>query len=122
VFSGNGSSTFGFNVNFFQFTLAAPRPAVTTEVVDTKADGTKDLGVTVYPNPSTNDFRIVVNSASDEPVTVRVMDVNGSVKSVLPLLTKSNDIRVGGKLSTGVYTAEVIQGNKRKVVKLIKVN
>jgi hypothetical protein len=122
VFIGNGVNDNGFNVNWFKFELPLTRTTVTKEVVNTKQDITKELGVTVYPNPSTSDFRIVVSSTSNEPVKVRVMDVNGSLKSVRPLLPKSNEIRVGANLSAGVYTAEVIQGSKRKVVKLIKLN
>jgi hypothetical protein len=78
--------------------------------------------VIVYPNPSNSDFTIRVNSASDEPVTVRILDVNGLVMSVRSMNAKTNTIKVGGDLLGGTYIAEVIQGKNRKILKLLKLN
>ena len=81
-----------------------------------------DFRVNVYPNPSAYDFSIQVISKSNEPVTVRILDLNGKVRSVDTRLSKSNIITVGGQLVGGTYMAEVIQGNNRKVFKLVKLN
>jgi hypothetical protein len=92
-------------------------PVITAEENDPAA-----LTVVASPNPSSSNFRIQVFSKSDEPVTVRILDNNGVVRSVTPLSSKINFIIVGSKLPTGIYMAEVIQGNNKKVVKLIKLN
>ena len=123
VFFGNGVNHDLFNVNWFNFELVkATKTPVISQSEITEPEVPKDLDVMVFPNPSASDFRIVVNSTSDEPVTVRIMDLNGAVKSVQPVLPKSNVIRIGANLQTGIYLAEIIQGKKRKVIKLIKVN
>jgi hypothetical protein len=78
--------------------------------------------VKISPNPTDNVFRIQVTSTSNEPVTVRILDLNGKVRSVDTRLSKSNIITVGGQLAGGTYMAEVMQGKNRKVFKLIKLN
>ncbi|MEO7305856.1 MAG: HYR domain-containing protein, partial [Ferruginibacter sp.] len=48
-----------------------------------KAVETKDgFNVFAYPNPTTSDFSIQVTSKSNEPVTVRLLDVTGVIKGV----------------------------------------
>lgn len=91
----------------------------TVPVVIEKAES---FQVKVYPNPSPNEFRIQVTSNSNEPVTVRILDMNGKVQTVDSRLLKSNIITIGSQLMGGTYMAEVIQGNNRKVFKLVKLN
>lgn len=81
-----------------------------------------DFRVNVYPNPSAYDFNIQVISRSNEPVTVRILDLNGKVRSVQTQLSKTNSIKVGNDLTGGTYFAEVTQGNNKQVVKLVKLN
>lgn len=78
--------------------------------------------VKISPNPTDHVFRIQVTSSSNELITVRILDMNGKVRSVDTRLSKSNIITVGSGLSGGTYMAEVIQGNSRKVFKLVKLN
>ncbi|MFZ1453206.1 MAG: PA domain-containing protein [Ferruginibacter sp.] len=94
-------------------------PAVVTTTVTQPVD---EFRVNVYPNPSAYDFSIQVSSKSNEPVTVRILDMNGKVLSVHAQQTKANNIRVGDKLTGGTYIAEVIQGTNRKTLKLVKLN
>ncbi len=78
--------------------------------------------VNVYPNPSAYDFSIQVTSKSKEPVTVRILDMDGKVRSVHTQLSKNNSIKVGASLIGGTYFAEVTQGSNKQVVKLVKLN
>ena len=80
------------------------------------------ISVQVSPNPSNGDFILQVTSKSHEPVTVRIMDMNGVVKSVSLLNSKTRTLKAGSNLLAGTYMAEVIQGSIRKVVKLVKLN
>ena len=91
---------------------------------DIKADPLpKDIfEVKISPNPTDHVFRIQVTSNSNELVTVRILDMNGKVQTVNSRLSKSNIITVGSQLMGGTYMAEVIQGNNRKVFKLVKLN
>ena len=91
--------------------------AENTKVVEIK-DG---LSVIAYPNPTTSDFSIQVNSKSIEPVSVRLLDVTGVIKAVGMNNLKTNIIKVGADLPAGTYYAEVIQGTNKQIVKLIKI-
>ena len=86
------------------------------------AKPTDEFRVNVYPNPAAYDFNIIVTSKSTEPITVRILDMNGKVRSVQTQLSKTNSIKVGNNLLGGTYMAEVIQGNNRQTVKLVKLN
>lgn len=88
-----------------------------------KAVETKDgFRVFAYPNPTTSDFSIQVTSKSNEPVTVRLLDVTGVIKGVGMNNPKTNIIKVGANLPGGTYYAEVIQGANKQIVKLVKID
>jgi len=94
---------------------------VKKEVRETEQANDK-FAVVAYPNPSTTDFSILVNSSSNEPVTVRIMDMNGVIKAVVTKVAKGNIIRVGADLKGGTYMAEIRQGSNKQMIKLVKVN
>ena len=81
-----------------------------------------DFGVHVYPNPTETDFNIQVISTLIDPITIRIFDASGKLVSVKTRVSKSNIVKIGDDLRGGTYAAEVIQGAKRKVVKLVKLN
>lgn len=81
-----------------------------------------EFSIQVYPNPSNSDFTIQVFSKSNEQIKVRILDNNGVVRTDVTSVLKSNFIKIGSNLTRGTYIAEVIQGNNRKVVKLVKLN
>jgi len=81
-----------------------------------------ELEVKVSPNPTENVFRIQVKSSSNEPITLRIVDMNGRLRIMDKRLSNENVITVGGELTGGIYMAEVMQGNNRKVYKLVKLN
>lgn len=80
------------------------------------------MEVTAYPNPSAGDFNLLVTSSSDEKITVRILDVTGTVKQVHIISNKTKTLKVGADLPAGMYMAEVTQGTDKKVVKLVKLN
>jgi hypothetical protein len=82
--------------------------------------------VTVYPNPGTDYFNLVIKSTDlNTPVNVRILDVKGEVKAVYPnvQLNKTGMLRIGARQwPGGTYFAEVTQGTERTTVKMIKLN
>ncbi|MGI8583121.1 MAG: proprotein convertase P-domain-containing protein [Chitinophagaceae bacterium] len=78
------------------------------------------LQVNVTPNPAVDVFRIRVTSSSNAPIVMRIMDAAGIVRSTTSSMAKGSFLTVGRDLKSGTYYAEVIQGNQRKMVKLIK--
>ncbi|WP_462219209.1 T9SS type A sorting domain-containing protein, partial [Ferruginibacter sp.] len=122
----NGTATVeqilgGGNLKVHGGAPCTPTLTLVSQPVITKATA-NPFKVSVSPNPSITDFRIQVISNSSEPVTVRLMDVNGVVKELSRVFTKTSSINVGANLVSGTYFAEVTQGVNRQVVKLIKLN
>ena len=76
----------------------------------------------VMPNPTTTVFNLVIRGKDASPVTVRVTDVYGNVIQVNQKIGSSATLRLGDRWTNGTYFVEVIQGNERKLLKLIKAN
>lgn len=91
---------------------------VTTENTATTTE--EDFKVTVMPNPSTTYFTLKFESRYATPINMRVMDVSGRVVDVKNKIGSNSSIKAGENYASGTYYAEMIQGNKRKWVQLIK--
>lgn len=77
------------------------------------------IDATIFPNPSTSVFRMRIKSTVDEPMTMRVLDVNG--RTLEQHIMRGGEVReFGAQLKPGVYFVELIQGNTRKVNRVIK--
>ncbi len=80
-----------------------------------------EFDVAVAPNPSYNYFDAAISSDDNTtPVQIRISSSDGrqvSVQKTTPNTTLKID---ASKWKGGVYFVEVMQGNKRKVVKLVK--
>ncbi len=85
-----------------------------------KAENAKGaFAVNVFPNPTANAFELRLTSKSTSPVSVRVVDVMGRV--VKTITTGSNQsIHFGAELKSGSYVAEVVQDDRKEVIKLLK--
>ena len=109
--------------NFVQAKGAVEEIVETPVIVEEPKDEPTDaFKVNVYPNPSAGEFSLKVISNSMEPIRVRIMDMNGAVKSVSNVVSKANMIKVGANLMSGTYMAEVTQGENRQVIRLVKLN
>ncbi len=76
--------------------------------------------VTAFPNPSNSDFSVIVKSPNVEPIQVRVLDMFGREVFKQSNVSANSMLRIGQKFHSGVYTIEALQGNKRQLVKVIK--
>jgi hypothetical protein len=83
-------------------------------------ESNSSLNVKASPNPSTDQFTLVIESNSKEPVTLKIADVSGRMVSLKPGIAPNTTLKTGSELRNGVYFAEVMQGQERKVIKLIK--
>jgi hypothetical protein len=73
-----------------------------------------------YPNPTTNSFALHLIAAPDMPVSVNIYDVTGRLVETYADVTEKTQI--GSKLSVGMYSAEVRQGEEHQVLQLVKTN
>ena len=82
-----------------------------------------ELIVKVLDNPTTNTFKLrIVNTIADENVTLRVIDVHGRLMQVKENIHRGDLIEIGKNFTSGVYFAVLIEGDQRKIVKLVKGN
>lgn len=80
-----------------------------------------DLTVTVMPNPSQNRFVMLVESKDARtPISLHIAETGGRMVEAKQNISSGQTITIGGSYKQGIYIAEFIQGDKRKVVKLIK--
>ncbi len=76
--------------------------------------------ISITPNPAVGYFNLVATSDDKNPVTVRIMDISGRVLETYEKVSSNSVIRIGQNLSTGTYLTEVIKGDQRRVMKIIK--
>jgi hypothetical protein len=93
-----------------------------TKLAETKAPATtiaNTMNVKVYPNPTTSQFNVQVNTTGAEETVVRILDVQGRfVKSVK--VAANQVISLGSELKAGSYMLEVRQGKDVKTTRVIK--
>jgi hypothetical protein len=91
-------------------------PVVTETLITRLQPATVDA--TAYPNPSANYFTLQVRSAKVGPVEVRVTDMHGR-----RMYTKQGvrgTLAFGHDFVRGTYIVEVIQDNRKQILKLVK--
>jgi hypothetical protein len=77
---------------------------------------------TAYPNPTTSQFNIKLESSNrQDEISIVVYSVNGKVVEQRQHLSAGQTIQLGGLYRPGVYILEMIQGNQRKQLKLVKI-
>lgn len=102
-------------------TVTAETAAVTTTVKQAQIETSEDLNVKVMGNPSRNFFTIKIESKQDLPVQIRILDMYGRAVEAKANQLPNSTIQLGHNLGTGTFYAEFVQGNRRKVVQLMKV-
>lgn len=98
------------------------RPTTAVLKIETgvgRGTATPGFVVKTGQNPSYNAFTLSVASAAKDRILIRLADVNGRTIESTSVASKSN-VTVGSNIQPGIYYAEVISGNERKVIKLLK--
>lgn len=80
------------------------------------------LEVKVMPNPSVDNFSIYLKSADMSTVSVRVTDISGRLVELRDKVVATGVLQLGQTWKTGIYMVEIVQGNQRKVLRLVKAN
>jgi hypothetical protein len=98
---------------------------ITEEATSIKLQATtrseEELKVVVMPNPTRTYFTLKLESKYDAPVTLRVIDASGRVVDSRAKLGSNSTVQIGHNYQTGNYFAEFVQGNRRKVIQLVKI-
>ena len=64
----------------------------------------------------------MISSNDENPVRVKVTDMFGRVIETHDKVTSAGMLKLGQNWTSGVYFAEVVQGEQRKLIKMIKTN
>ena len=90
------------------------------EIMGGETEIVNEFAINVQPNPTTQNFRLFVNSAdANSPIQLRIFNSAGQIVETRNAAA-GKLVLLGDKLSPGVYVAEAVQGKNRQNVKLIK--
>ncbi|HET6994237.1 MAG TPA: T9SS type A sorting domain-containing protein, partial [Chitinophagaceae bacterium] len=78
------------------------------------------LTVTASPNPSSDRFRLQIQSDKTGFVTLKVTDLDGRLIALQPGIDPNSTIQLGSAWRSGVYLVEISQGKEKKMIRLIK--
>ncbi|MEP7164081.1 MAG: T9SS type A sorting domain-containing protein [Ferruginibacter sp.] len=103
---------------------SCPRPIAGTGTntkpgASIKASVIDILSVKAYPNPSATDFTLVMTCNSKEKIAVTVTDIMGRKVQQTEFIGKKQ-YRFGDDLAPGIYIVQVVQGDQKQSIKLIK--
>ncbi|MGV3530314.1 MAG: T9SS type A sorting domain-containing protein, partial [Flavisolibacter sp.] len=80
-----------------------------------------NITLKAYPNPSSDLFNVQVTSDNThEAIQLRVVDILGRVVEMKNNVAPNSSIQVGAGYKQGVYMVEVMQGDQRRQLKVIK--
>ena len=80
-----------------------------------------EFSLKVYPNPTSDSFRLNYISSSNEEVKVTAYDITGkTIESLNVDYNAINDQQIGNDYAPGVYLISLNQGDINKTVRLIK--
>lgn len=79
-----------------------------------------DFDVSVFPNPSNKDFTFMIDGAGNNSCSIHIFDLTGRVVESHHNISSGKEFKCGEKLTDGIYYAEIISGNSKKVLKLVK--
>jgi hypothetical protein len=100
--------------------IANPIEMQTKNMIAESSAVVEDLSVLVMPNPSATYFTLKISSKNLAPVNMRVVDAAGRVIEAKQQLAPNSTLQIGHSYGSGIYIVEMIQGNTRKAVQLIK--
>jgi hypothetical protein len=92
------------------------------EMEDGVREAAKELDVIAFPNPSPNNFTIIIKTnLAKEKVTMQVVDMYGRVIETRNV-TANSSIRFGNNYNPGTYFVRITQGKGHKEIKLVKLS
>ena len=75
----------------------------------------------IYPNPSALNFTLQSEIEPETEIALTIFDIAGKAINSFKNI-RSTSFTFGENLSPGIYFAEIISGNNRKIIKLVKNN
>jgi len=102
------------------FSSTASLPLTLTTNCGARLSNEDELETVVYPNPSNDYFKLNVAADDDTPYTLIVRDVTGRQLERRENMTPGETVVFGSDLAKGIYLAEILQGEERTVLRVVK--
>ncbi len=90
------------------------------EGFEAAAEGSGQLAVVIYPNPSATMFTVKFNSSDDEIFSLTVRDIIGKVVETYINIDTQQSFDFGAQLNNGIYITEILTGSERKIFRIVK--
>jgi hypothetical protein len=85
-------------------------------------NSSEEFNVIASPNPSSGSFNLNLKSTNNKPFSIIVTDVLGrTIESRFAVVSNSN-LQFGNNYRQGIYYVKIIQGDKKQIIKLLKVH
>ena len=81
-----------------------------------------EFEVIVYPNPTSNEFKLQISTSFSEQTNLIITDLIGKVVLKKENLNVAEVVTVGRNLQAGVYLIAVTQGNQKQVIRVEKLD
>jgi bacillolysin len=78
--------------------------------------------VSVWPNPTSTNFKLLIKSSNDQPVLLNITDLLGRAVIVKRNIAVNTLINVGDNLLPGTYFFSAVQRNKQVIIKAVKLS
>jgi hypothetical protein len=100
--------------------VARINTSATSTQVDTPAP-TLFFDIKASPNPTTSHFNVKLESDNiSQPISMNVVDISGKVIEMRKNLVAGQTFQLGANYRPGMYFVELLQGDRRRIVKLVK--
>jgi hypothetical protein len=86
-----------------------------------QSNTTVALKVSAMPNPTSTDFKLVTKSTSNEPLGITIYDATGRLMEKKTGIAANGSFQLGSHYPTGIYITEILQGEKKLTLRLIKI-
>ncbi len=73
----------------------------------------------IYPNPGSGVYKVLFHSAIFNAVSISLRELNGREIKRIDNITPGTDFNIGYSIPAGIYIAEIISGEYRKVIRLV---
>ena len=80
------------------------------------------IDVTAMPNPTSSSFNLVMKSNDVKTMSVIVSDMYGHAIENHQNIAPGTVLRLGQSWTGGTYIVEVLQGDQRKIIRVVKAN
>lgn len=96
--------------------------SLTTPFTNQAEQGNNQLSVRALPNPSQTYFNLQITGSTGSNVQVKVYDVLGRNVETMSLANANQSLRFGSSYKPGIYLVEIVQGEEKQILRLIKGN